>query len=201
MDPLHPRHVLDAISDAQAIWTYHRGELGGTDRLADVAEHTDRLIRALSRLQTLAATHPDLTIDDAIPRGAVPQDEILHWLESAAFVRSLVEIPEHPFEIVVSSGAPASAAGEVAELLTTLNGQRLPVRLCLEADGTPTHRVDLTPSVLAALDAMVAGRETSPWGDDPDGPDASDGSEPDPEDDPADRSEAVDTLLRRLRGR
>lgn len=198
MDPLHPRHVLDAISDAQAIWTYHRGELGGTDRLADVAEHTDRLIRALSRLQTLAATHPDLTIDDAIPRGAVPQDEILHWLENAAFVRSLVEIPERPFEIVVSASAPAYADGDVAELVTTLNGQRLPVRLCLEPDGTPTHRVDLTPPVLAALDAMVAGRETGPWGD---GPDGSDGSDPDPEDDPADRSEAVDALLRRLRGR
>ena len=192
MDPLHPRNVLDAISDAQAIWTFHRGELGGADRLGDVAEHTDRLIRALSRLQTLAATHPDLTIDEVIPRGAVPQDEIELWLDNAALVRSLVELPERPFEVVISATPPPSADANVADLLIRLNGQLLPVRLYLDPDGTPTHRVDLTPPVRAALDATTADQEvTSFWGDDPD----------DPDDEPADHTDAVDALLRQLRGR
>ena len=76
MEPLTPRTVLDAIADAQALWTYRSGTLAYDDRLSALDDATTQLERALSRLQVLTTTHPDLTLAGAIPPGAVPDDEL-----------------------------------------------------------------------------------------------------------------------------
>ncbi|EYR62243.1 hypothetical protein N866_10370 [Actinotalea ferrariae CF5-4] len=94
LEPLTPRTVLDTIADAQALWTYRSGTLDYDDHLSAFDAVTTQLERALSRLQVLTTTHPDLTLAGAIPPGAAPDDEVQEWQDSATFLRDLVET--HP---------------------------------------------------------------------------------------------------------
>ncbi|HEY8718112.1 hypothetical protein [Pengzhenrongella sp.] len=196
MDPLYPRNILDAIDDAQTIWTYHRGDLDGDDHLADLAEHTTRLVRALSRLEVLAVTHPHLSVEDAIPRGAVGGAEIADWLDASDMVRSLVESPEKPREMRVAVRVPQDAPDGAAAVLSQLDGQKLPVRLVALANGTTSYELDLTAAVEEIVDGLMQSA-IDPVGAGQD--DEDDHYEVDPDDDPAGHSDRVRELRRRMR--
>jgi len=154
MDPLLPRQVLDSIMDAQAVWTYHQSVLPDERPVAELLPSTAALIRALSRLETLCAMHPELTMKDVIPPGAVSPEEVRDWRENADMLRSIVHTPEVPATIVVSSRAPGSAPSDVADVLERLDGATFAVRLAAREDGAPMHTIDIGPAIANAVEEL-----------------------------------------------
>ncbi|MBB2924109.1 hypothetical protein [Cellulomonas cellasea] len=192
MDPLRPMDILDGIADAQAVWTFHRGELREADRLADLAEHADGLIRALSRLQVLAATHPELTMGDAIPRGAVSADEIEQRRADSAFVRSIVTTAPVVPHVTILVEVPSVASEQTAHVLRALNRRKEPVSSYVGPDGLPTPLIDLSGVARDALLELAQDNAGEDWPH---------GDAPEAAQDEEYLSEAAQKLRRRMFGR
>lgn len=143
MDAYRARDIMSTIDEAIAAWTLHVGTVPDEFTIGALAQHTDRLGRALSRLSTLAVTHPGLTVVDVLPRGAVDAAELEEIGEITAAELKALTAQAPSVRLMVRSGQ--------CDLLDEFDHHvRDAVRpLVVREDGT--QYLDVTDVVEAAL--------------------------------------------------
>ncbi|HZL06405.1 MAG TPA: hypothetical protein VFE45_13485 [Coriobacteriia bacterium] len=104
--------VLRAVQDASAALTL---ALGDQETLAGVAPQIDRLQRALARAQTLLVMHPELSLNDDVPAGALPPEEEMERIATIASLRLATSLPSAP--VTVTLRAPALQDGSYEDTL------------------------------------------------------------------------------------
>ncbi|WNB86488.1 hypothetical protein [Cellulomonas sp. ATA003] len=121
--PTTAHAAVTAVRHSIALLTYELGVIDPTTPLADLGERVHTLQRALARLEVLAAMHPDLTLDDGLPPGSMPADELAATLEQETELEQIVMFSPEPTTVTLAMrGIGAHMPQDVKDVAAMLHG-------------------------------------------------------------------------------
>lgn len=123
MTPTPAQVALTAVHHSIALLTLDLGVMDPDAPLTTLGERVHRLQRALSRIEVLTAMHPDLTLADCLPPGAMPDDELAQVLADETELARLVEYRPAPTTVTLSvRGVASQAPQDVRDIAALLAG-------------------------------------------------------------------------------
>ncbi len=116
-------HVaVTAVQHSIALLTYELGVMAPTTPLAALGERIHALQRALARVEVLTTMHPDLALDDGLPAGAMPADELATVLAQETELEQLVMFRPAPTTVTLTVRGAVSAPQDVRDIAAGLDG-------------------------------------------------------------------------------
>ncbi len=115
--------AVTAVEHSIALLTYELGVMAPTTPLAALGERIHSLQRALARVEVLTAMHPDLALDDGLPAGSMPADELAAALAQETELEELVTFRPVPTTVTLAvRGVGAHPPQDVRDIAAALDG-------------------------------------------------------------------------------
>ena len=164
------RIAVDAVRTNVALLTYDVGLLPDTAPLSELMDAVQGLQRALSRLEVLTLMHPELTIGDALPPGAMPADEVEELHARADELDRLVTYQPAATTVRLVASVPAHLPTHVRAVAAALTGATVSLTPTDERSLDGTFVADIGPMLApAVMEATTADElDGTWWGDDGD---------------------------------
>ena len=132
------RDAIDAVTEAGGAFTRDVGTFASDDPATGLEPALQRLQRATSRLATILLMHPELTFDDALPRGAWSDDDAADRAMSIDALETAASMPSEPVTVFLRTRASLGESREdaVREWIGGFRIEAIPDSFAYTADVT-----------------------------------------------------------------
>src|SRR5215218_5458086 len=145
------RIAVDALQSGVALLTYDLGVLPETASLSELTDAVKNLQRPLNRLEILTVMHPELTIADTLPPGAMPADEVEEFHARARELEHLVTYQPPATTVRLVATVPANAPTHVRAVAAALAGTEVTLTPTDERSPDGTYTADIGPMLASAV--------------------------------------------------
>lgn len=115
--------AVSAVHHSIALLTYELGVMAPSTPLATFGDRIHSLQRALARVEVLTAMHPDLTLEDGLPPGSMPADELAAVLAQENELEDLVAFRPAPTTVTLAvRGVGTDLPQDVRDIAAALAG-------------------------------------------------------------------------------
>jgi hypothetical protein len=121
MDNTNGDDALAAISDAAAVVALTITLLDPEEAILDILPTLERLARAVSRVQTLVALHPEITRAHPLPRGSLSPGDAADRTMTIDALETALAMPSEPVPIILRANLMDDGSAE-GRLRRRLNG-------------------------------------------------------------------------------
>jgi hypothetical protein len=159
MQRISAQIAVDAVRDAVALLTYDLGLLPDAAPLSDLGGAITTLQQALRRVEVLTLMHPELTMADTLPPGAMPIDEVEEILARGRELETLVTVQPTPTTVTLVTTVPSWAPEEVRYVAAELAGQVVTLKPVDERLPDGRFTVDIGSVLAATVSEAITDRD------------------------------------------